>query len=70
MTPLLANAPFWGLNIGELAILIIVIAGIVGIVFLVLREMGIAIPAFVIRIFWIVVCIFLAVLAIRFLMTM
>lgn len=67
--PLLANV-LWGYSLGELAIGIIIIAGIVAVVFLVLREMGIVIPAFVARIFWIVVCVFIAIVAIRLLMTM
>ncbi len=43
-------------NIGSLAIAAVVIAAIVGIVYVMLQRAGLAIPPFVVTIFWIVIC--------------
>ena len=56
----------FGLTIVELAIALVIIAAVVGIVYTALREFGIVIPVFVQRIFWIVICCVLAVVAIKF----
>lgn len=49
------------------AIVLIVIVGIIGILFVVIREAGIQVPSFIITIGWILLACVLAVLAIRFL---
>lgn len=54
----------------QIIIAIIVIAAIIGIALIAIREFGVEIPAFVWRIFWIVVAAFCAIVAIRFLLTM
>lgn len=51
-------------------IIAIVVAAIIGIGMVVLRATGVAIPPWVITIFWIVLVAFVAVVAIKFLVTM
>lgn len=51
----------------EILIAIIIIGAVIGITYIALREFGITIPPFVIRIFWIVVVAIVAILAIKFL---
>jgi len=63
---MLAAAFLGGVTFVQLAILIVVIAAVVGIVFVALRQFGIQIPQFVITIFWIVVCAVVAIIAIKF----
>lgn len=58
----------WG--IGEFIILIVVIAAIVAIMYVALARFGIAIPSWVIQIFWIVVVAAVAIFAIRFVLTL
>lgn len=59
-----------GWSIGEVVIAIIIIAAICGILWVALRQFGVAIPQFVIQIFWILVCAVLCILAVRFLMSL
>ncbi len=58
--------PLAGWSFVQIIIAIIVIAGAVAILFLVFRKLGITIPDFVVQIFWIVVLIVIAVVAIKF----
>jgi hypothetical protein len=51
----------------QLIIMAIVIAGIVGIAMIVIRQAGISIPGWIINIFWIVLVVVVAVVAIKFL---
>ncbi len=51
----------------HLVVVGIVIAGIVGIALVVIRQAGIAIPGWVIQILWIVLAVVVAVVAIKFL---
>lgn len=53
-------------GIAGLAIWLVIAAAIVGIVFVACRAMGVAIPGWVIQIFWIVVVCVVCVMAIRF----
>lgn len=55
-----------GYSISQLAIAIVIIAAICALVFIALRQFGIAIPAWVQSVFWVVVCACVVVLAIRF----
>ena len=59
-----------GYSLVQLVILAIVLIGVFGILFVVLRQSGVQIPPFIITIFWIVVCCAVAIFAIRFLMSM
>jgi hypothetical protein len=58
----------WG--VADWAIAIVIIAGIAAAVFLALRQLGVAIPAWVIQLFWILVVVFVVVAAIRLLASM
>ena len=59
-----------GYSIGQLAILIVVIAAIAALVFIALRQFGIAIPAWVQQVFWVIVVAIVVIFAIRFVMTL
>ena len=67
--PLLFAQAGLGFDIGHIAIIIIVIAAIVGIVYVGLRQAGVAIPGFVVQVFWIVICAIVCIFAIKFLMS-
>ncbi len=66
---LLAQLP-GGLSFIQLVIAIIIVVGVVAILFLVFRQLGIAIPGWVIQIFWIVVLVVVAILAVKFIASM
>lgn len=63
-------AQFAGYSLVQLLVMIVIIAACVGIVYVALQQFGVAIPRFVVLIFWIVVCAFVAIAAIRFVSTM
>jgi hypothetical protein len=59
-----------GLDAGALVrwiVVILVLAGVIGIAYVVAQQAGIAIPPFLVRIFWIVVAVVVGVVAITFL---
>ncbi len=70
MNALLAIAPIASWGLVEWAVAVIIIAGVVIIAIKVLNYMGITIPAIFWQIFWIVVLVVIAVLAIKFLSTL
>jgi len=49
------------------AIAIILIAAVIGVVFVITRQMGVTIPPFIITILWIVLAAVIGILAIKFL---
>lgn len=55
-----------GISIIQIILILVVIAGCAAVLYVVLQQTGVAIPPFVMRIFWIVVCVVLAILAIKF----
>jgi hypothetical protein len=57
-------------SLGEILIAIVVIAACVGIVMVALRTFGVSIPSWVVSIFWIVCCAFVAIFAIRLILSM
>lgn len=59
-----------GMSIGEIAIAIVIIAGIVALVFIGTRAMGISIPQWFIQAFWVVIICFVIIIAIRLVMSM
>lgn len=59
-----------GYSLIQIAIFVIVIAGIIGIVFVVTKQMGIAVPAWIITILWICLAVVIGIVAIRFLASM
>lgn len=69
MTALLAlNPGAW--SIGDIVIAIVIIAAVVAVMYIALRQFGVAIPPWVIQIFWVVVVAVVAILAIRFLLSL
>jgi hypothetical protein len=62
--------PFWGWGFGQVVIAIVVIAAVLGIMWVALRQFGIAIPDFVVKIFWICVCAVVAIVAIKFVLSL
>jgi hypothetical protein len=60
--------PLAGLSIGQLALYLVVAAGVVAVAYVAVTAMGIAVPGFVITIFWIIVVCLIAALAIRLIM--
>ena len=59
-----------GYSLVQLLIIVVIIAACVGIVYIALQQFGVAIPPFAIAIFWICVCAFVAIAAIRFIASM
>ncbi len=55
-----------GLSVVQLAIAAVIVAAIIGIVFIAMRQFGVSPPAWAIQMFWICVCACGAILAIRF----
>ena len=70
MNPLLIAQAGAAYSVGQIVVIAIVIAGIIGIAFIAGRQAGIAIPPFVIQIGWILLCVVVAIFAVRFLMGM
>ena len=69
MNIIAAIAP-WGLSIPQLAILIVVIAAIVALVYVALRQFGVSIPGWVMQVAWILVVAFVVIVAIRLVASM
>lgn len=68
---LLAQGRFWvGWGFAEFIIAIVILAAIVAVMYVALRQFGVGIPPWVIQIFWILVVAVVAILAIRFLMSL
>lgn len=61
---------FSTMTVAQWAILIIITAVIIAIVVAVLKQLNIAIPAFIINILWILLAGIIGILAIKFLITM
>lgn len=59
-----------GYTFTHLVIMIIVIAAIIGILFIALRQFGIAIPGWLIQVFWIVVAAFVCIGAVKLIANM
>ncbi len=55
----------WGLDIVHVCILIVIIAGLVAIVYIALNKLGVGIPEWVKQVFWVVVVVFICVIAIK-----
>lgn len=70
MTALLALAPIGAWSIGDIVIAIVIIAAIVAVMYIALRQFGVAIPPWVIQIFWICLVAVVAIVAIRFLLSL
>jgi hypothetical protein len=66
---MLAALAFPG-GIAGLAIAVIIIAAVVAIVFVACKQMGVAIPGWVVQVFWILVVAIVCIAAIRLLLTL
>jgi hypothetical protein len=54
-----------GITFVQLAILVVVVAAVVALVYVALRQFGVQIPPWVIQVFWIIVVAFVVILAIK-----
>lgn len=61
---------FGAMTLIQWVIIAIVVAGVIGIAMVVVKQAGIAIPPFVVTIFWICLCVVVGVIAIKFLASM
>lgn len=59
-----------GWTVGEIAVALIVVLAIVAVVVVITRGMGVAIPGWLIQVFWIVVAAAVGILAVRFLLSL
>lgn len=59
-----------GWSLAHYAILVIIIAAVVAILMVILRQMGVGVPPFVVNILWIILAAFVGVLAIKFLLSL
>ncbi len=63
-------AVLYGLGIGEFVIWAIIVAGIVAIGVIIMKALGYSPPPWATQIFWVVIMIFVAIFAIRLIMSM
>lgn len=63
-------AAVWGYSIAEIAIFIVVVAAIVALVYIALRQFGLGIPEWVKQVFWVLVVAFVVIIAIKLLVSM
>ncbi len=56
-------------GIAGMAILVIIVAAVAAIVFIALRQMGVAIPPWVVQVFWVLVVAVVCIAAIKFLLS-
>ncbi len=68
MVPILAQ--FAGYTVAHWIIMIIILAAVIAVMYVVLGRMGVAIPAWVIQIFWILVVAVVGIMAIKFLLSL
>ena len=59
-------AQFVGGSIAYYAMVIILLAAVIGIVIVITRQMGVAIPPFIITVLWIILAAIVGILAIKF----
>lgn len=67
---ILADVLLRGWSLGEIAIAIVVIAAVVALVVIALRQFQIPIPAWVVQVGWVLAVAFVIILGIRLLMSM
>lgn len=60
----------WPGGIAGAAIAVIIIAAVIAIVYIACRQMGVAIPGWVVQVFWVLVVAVVCIFAIRFLLTL
>jgi hypothetical protein len=64
---LLSQVGFGGFTVAHWAIIIIIIAAVIAVMYVGLNKMGVAIPDWVIKIFWILVVAIVCIIAIKIL---
>jgi len=57
-------------SIGSIAIAIVIIAAVVALVYIALRQFNVSIPAWVVQVFWVLVVAVVVILAIRFVLSL
>jgi hypothetical protein len=67
---LLAQAGLQGWSIGQIAIAIVVVCGVIALVWVAMRQFGISIPAWVQQVLWIVAVVVVVILAIKFIISL
>jgi len=63
-------AVFQAMNIGQIAIAIVVFAAVVALVYVALKQFGISIPAWVQQVVWICIIAVVVILAIKFVLSL
>jgi hypothetical protein len=66
----LAQVVAGGYSLGQLAIFVVIIAAVVALVYVALRQFGITIPPWVVQVFWIIVVAFVVIAAIKLVLSM
>ena len=61
---------FWGYTFVDVLIAVVVIAALVALVYVALRQFGVTIPGWVVQVFWIVAVAFVVIFAIRLVASM
>jgi hypothetical protein len=59
-----------GFSIAQICIFVVLIAACIALVYVALNQFGIAIPGWVVQVFWIVIVAFVVIFAIRLVMSM
>lgn len=59
-----------GMSLTRLAILALVVAGCIAIVLIILPVIGIAVPAFVVKILWVLFAVLVGIVAIKFIVSL
>ena len=57
-------------GIAGMAIWVIIVAAVIAIVYIACRQMGVAIPAWAVQVFWVLVVAVVCIFAIKFLLTL
>ncbi len=61
---------FAGYTLVHLIVMVIIIAAVVGVMYVILNKMGVAIPDWIVKIFWILVAAVVGIVAIKFLLSL
>jgi hypothetical protein len=59
-----------GYSIGQIAIAVVIVAAVVALVYIALRQFGIAIPDWVVQVFWVLIVAFVIIFAIKLVLSM
>jgi hypothetical protein len=70
MSAILAAGAVWGWSVGELAIIVVIIAAVCALVWVALRQFGVAVPAWIQQVVWIIVVAVVVVAAIRLVLSL